>query len=640
MKNLRDLGKAGEYIEHIDGLRFAAVSLVLLYHADTPGISGGYIGVDMFFVISGFLISRILSKKSLDRRAIIRFYTSRFRRIVPAYLALVATTGIVASFIFLPVHLDMLLPGLVSCIAFMSNIVFYRATSYFSPDLAYNPLLHTWSLAVEWQFYMVYPFIFIAFRRLKVRDLTTIALMSVTSFALCVILLAFYKLEAAFYLLPTRMWEFGVGGLIALAPARKLPPVLSRLLAAGAVGAIAFCVIHYDKNTLFPGAAALAPCIATAILIRECGDAGPLHWLLTLSPVRMMGQASYSIYLWHWPIIVFLDYGFFHFTSNAFVYRAVTIVVLSTALGLASWRLVELPFRRPAALRGTRLGWISGLALVPLLTAFTIAATDGMPRRFTGEVTLVSSGSRDVGTFRSCMTHTASIDGSTGGLCKLGASAARRTFLLLGDSHAAALAEGISDLAERDGKAGLLSVADACLPFLSYPSSYTPARGRCELSQKAIPAMLATLKPNTVILHATWPAYYQANPQAFKAALTATLDWLATQKVRVYLIGDTPGASANVPIGLAKKIAYHTPFDLVRTADYESTHQAVDALLRTEARAHGFVYLDTASALCARNGYCEVELNDHALYWDAAHLSGYGSRLVAGNLARSGGIEF
>ena len=152
--------------------------------------------------------------------------------------------------------------------------------------------------------------------------------------------------------------------------------------------------------------------------------------------------------------------------------------------------------------------------------------------------------------------------------------------------------------------------------------------------------MLATIKPDTVILHATWPAYYQANPQAFKAALTKTLDWFATQKVRVYLIGDTPGASANVPIGLAKKIAYNVPFELVRTVDYERTHEAVSALLRAEAHARGFIYLDTASALCVRNGYCEVELNDHPLYWDSAHLSGYGSRLVASNLARSGGILF
>ncbi|MDR8401595.1 hypothetical protein NE850_35260 [Paraburkholderia sp. USG1] len=135
--------------------------------------------------------------------------------------------------------------------------------------------MHTWSLAVEWQFYLLYPFIFIMFRRLKIRDVTTLALMAVTSFALCAVLLAFYKLEAAFYLLPTRMWEFAVGGLIPLVPARKLPPALSRLLAAAAVGAIAFCVLHYDSETLFLGAAALAPCIATAILIRECADPGP-----------------------------------------------------------------------------------------------------------------------------------------------------------------------------------------------------------------------------------------------------------------------------------------------------------------------------------------------------------------------------
>lgn len=124
---------------------------------------------------------------------------------------------------------------------------------------------------------------------------------------------------------------------------------------------------------------------------------GPLHWFLTLSPVRLLGQASYSIYLWHRPIIVFLDYGFFHFTSHAVAYRAATIVLLSIATGLASWRFAELPFRRPAGLVARRLAWISGLATVPLLTAVVIVATGGMPQRFPGVVTLVSSGSSDVG---------------------------------------------------------------------------------------------------------------------------------------------------------------------------------------------------------------------------------------------------
>lgn len=629
-----------DYIDHIDGLRCVAVTLVLLYHVGMPGFSGGFIGVDLFFVISGFLITRILSRIQLNRSGILHFYASRFRRIGPTYLAAVATIGVVASFVFLPIHLEMLLPGLVSCIGFVSNIVFYRATSYFSPDLLYNPLLHTWSLAVEWQFYMLYPFAFIVCRRMKLSDLTTLALMAVTSFALSVALLAFYKLEAAFYLLPGRMWEFAVGGLLALAPARTLPPAVSRVLAAAAVGAIAFCTVHYDVSTLFPGAAALVPCIATAILVREGVRPGILHSLLTRKPVRLLGQASYSIYLWHWPIIVFLNYGFVHFSDYPFVYRAVTIVLLSLACGLASWRFIELPFRRPDGLRGKRLAAISTFATVPLLTAFVIAATSGLPQRFPGAVTLLSEGSADVGAFRSCLTRTAPADGDARGLCRLGASRARRTFVVLGDSHAAALAEGLSVLASRHGKAGVLAVADGCPPFLGFPSSYAPARKRCADNQAAMPALVAATKPETVILHAAWPAYYKETPQAFKAALAKTLDWLAAQKVHVYLIGDTPGASANVPIGLAKKAAYNVPFELERTADYENSHEAVSALLQAEAHARGFVYLDTASALCENGGYCEVESNDHPLYWDSAHLSGYGSRLVAIDLDRGGGIVF
>lgn len=628
------------YIAHIDGLRFVAVSLVLLYHAGVPGFSGGFIGVDIFFVISGFLITRIVTTLTMDRGGILGFYASRVRRIVPAYLLVVAATGVFACFVLLPIHLEMLMPGLISCLGFLSNIVFYRSTSYFSPDLAYNPLLHTWSLAVEWQFYLLYPFIFIVCRRLKLRDGATLALMAATSFALCVVLLAATKLEAAFYLLPTRMWEFALGGMTTLLPARTLPPALSRLLTGAAVIALAVCAVHYDRTTLFPGLAALPPCLASAILIREGGRPGLVQGFLTQPAIRLLGQASYSIYLWHWPIIVFLDYGFVHYGAYPAVTRFASILLLSLAAGLASWCFVESPFRRRDSLRGKRVAGLSALATVPLLTAIVIVATGGLPQRYPSAVAQIAAGFKDVGAYRSCLTHIAPADGSARGLCALGAPDVRPSFLLLGDSHAAALAEGLSQAAAQLGKAGVLSVADACPPFLDYPSSYLPARRGCARAQQAMPALLARMKPDTVILHATWPAYYQADPVAFKLQLVKTLDWFATQKVRVYLIGDTPGASANVPIGLAKKIAYHDPFQLVRTSDYQKAHAAVDALLRTEADARGFIYLDTAPTLCAPGGYCEVEVDNHTLYWDAAHLSGYGSRLVAADLVRSRAFMF
>jgi peptidoglycan/LPS O-acetylase OafA/YrhL len=634
-------GSQSEYLDHINGLRFVAVTLVLLFHLRIRGFSGGFVGVDIFFVISGFLMTRIILAMPLDKAGIFDFFLRRFRRIVPAYVVLVAVTSIVASIVFLPVQLNRVASSMAACAGFLSNFVFFRTIDYFSPVATFNPLLHTWSLAVEWQFYLVYPFLLIISRRLKLKDGFTITAIGLISFILCAVLIHRGKVIPSFYMLPTRIWEFTLGGLLVFFADRKIPGAMLKILPYFALAAIAYCTVHYDESTPFPGIAALLPCVATAILIYAGGTRGPVNTFLNCSPVQLLGQSSYSIYLWHWPVIVFLNYGFIPFIRDMPVLRMISILLLSLILGLLSWRFVEIPFRKASSYSGgKRIAWLSALAAVPLVLAGGVRLSDGFPQRFQSEVIAVSSASLDTGDFRTCLTRRPAANGKFDDLCKLGVDSGSSSFLLLGDSHAAALADGLSRMAAQHKKSGTLSVSDACVPFLSFPGGYLPEIKECEATQRIIPGLLDTLKPDTVILHAAWSDYYQSDPKNFRAALESTLDLLASKKVHVYIIDDTPGALQNVPIGLAKQIAFNLTFDLLKTDDYRRSHEAVGTLLKSEADRHGFTYINLTDVICKTGGYCEVALQDRPLYWDNTHLSGFGSRIVAGDIDRNIRIDY
>jgi peptidoglycan/LPS O-acetylase OafA/YrhL len=626
---------ASGYIDHIDGLRCLAVLLVLFFHAGLAGFSGGYIGVDIFFVISGFLMTRIVLAMPPGRDALWRFYASRFRRIVPAYIVAVAVVSIVATLVFLPIQLKMVVPSIVSCLVFLSNVVFYKTTSYFSPDLSYNPLLHTWSLAVEWQFYLVYPFVFLFFRKLGFGRVTALASLGVISLAMCATIMHFGKVSAAFYLLPTRMWEFALGGAASLLVGTALPRRAVQMLMFSAVLAIALCTLFYDHDTMFPGFAAVAPCVATALLLLEGGRPGLVRAFLVAPPVRVIGQASYSIYLWHWPVIVFLDYGFVPQLGVGNAWHLPVTLLLSFGLGLLSWRYVEAPFRRPAAQRGPgNYAWLSGCAGVAALVAIVIVTTGGLPQRFDASVTTMADAYSDVGKYRDCLARTEAAGDRFDTLCRIGETKTRTSFLLMGDSHAAALAEGISQDAELVKKGGILYATDACAPLLDFPTGAVAYRRKCEIAQREIPALVAQKKPDAVILHAAWFEYYRGHADTFKTALENTLDWFAARKIRVYLVDDTPGATGNVPIGLAKQIAFQLPFDLISTDRYSAEHLAVGQLMKQEAAARGFEYLNVTADLCGKGGYCAVAQDGRPLYWDNSHLSGFGSRLIGSDLAR------
>ncbi|OGQ25213.1 MAG: hypothetical protein A2138_06185 [Deltaproteobacteria bacterium RBG_16_71_12] len=368
------------YRADIDGLRAIAVLSVLLFHAQVAGTGGGFVGVDVFFVISGFLITGIVSNEiDQGRFSIARFYQRRVLRIFPALFAVVAVTCVAAAVVLLPVAFRDYGQSVVATTLFSSNLLFWRESGYFEGAAHTKPLLHTWSLSVEEQFYLVLPPLLLAIKRfLSGRYASWLLAIAALSLALAVDAVRREPM-LAFYLVPHRAWELLLGSLLAVSGRRRIDdPRLRTALALAGLCLILGSVCCYDETTPFPGVAAIPPCLG-ALLIIATGREGPtfVHRLLQLRPLVVVGEISYSLYLWHWPIIVFVRSWRpeLHRTEQALV------IVGSLALSYLSWRFVEQPFRTARARAHVRrtfavAGCVMGAALV---LGFSIHLTHGAP---------------------------------------------------------------------------------------------------------------------------------------------------------------------------------------------------------------------------------------------------------------------
>lgn len=631
------------YIDHIDGLRLIAVLLVMLFHARLGGFTGGYVGVDVFFVVSGFLMTRILRQTRFDLAGLGGFFAGRLRRTGPAYLVCVAVVTAVFAVVLLPVHLEKMAPSVLAAFVFLTNFVFYRTTSYFSPDLTFNPLLHTWSLAVELQFYLTYPIIIWIGLRLKRLNLVILAA-ALISLAISAYLVQHGKVIAAFYLLPARYWEFMVGGLVATLPTalqkRRPGPALSAILSILALAVIGLCAMRYTSETPFPGLAALPVCLAAAILIQTADGFAPLRAALTAPPVRMLGQASYSIYLWHWPIIVLLDYGIFH---GAVLDAARPLIIFAGAilLGLASWRYVETPFRKKPS-PGT-LVWPKRAALALCVVAASILAvasikTRGLPARFPASVVRLSDAYADVGAFRQCLAVKTEGDPTFSRLCRLGGHGADAAhpvdFVLAGDSLAAALSDGMAAMADQRGVVGVLSATDSCPPIIGYPGGFLPTREHCQKVQADLPHIVDTLRPRTVILHGNWDKHIKRAPALFEPNLDKTVAMLVQRHVRVIIIDTLPSRDTGIAIALAKQSAFGAPFKPMSTAEFRASTHASSDILRRIASRYGAIYISPADSLCPTGGDCASTIHGLPILWDGDHLTGAASLYVGDIVSR------
>jgi peptidoglycan/LPS O-acetylase OafA/YrhL len=648
------------YRPDIDGLRAVAVVPVVLYHFRVPGFGGGYVGVDVFFVISGFLItSLIFGELRAGKFSILRFYERRVRRIFPALFTVMAASLAAGVALFFPRDLLRLAESVAATALFVSNFDFWLQSGYFDVGADLKPLLHTWSLAVEEQFYVVFPaLLYIMHTRKRASLLLLVSALAISSFGLSVWAVSRYP-SAAFYLAPYRTWELMLGAILALGefPIPKSRWMDDALSAAGLL-AIGWAVFGFTSRTPFPGINALFPCLgAAALIFAGRREAGITQRALSSRPFVFVGLVSYSFYLWHWPIHVFANYAL---GSSHGIALTLALIALSFGLAVLSWRYVELPFRRPQQISRQTIFRFGAIATATSLAVTGLLfAVHGLPQRFTPDTRRIFAEADDIEPRRhECFNRSAS-DVQSGNICAIGdPRAAKATFILWGDSHGDALLPAVDAAAARAGRKGLFVAHGRCPPLLQLSLSDEPT-SRCAELNDAVLKLAQRNEIRTLILVARWAYYDQGTgygPDAteerrlidldpppvpdgsqhaeFARLLERTVRTLRSAGYRVIIVAPVPEPGIDVPEALARDASFGLhDSQALPIAAYRTRAGFVLRDLASVHRDYGIAIVDPAQVLCSSR-QCAVMRDGKPLYVDHHHLSVFGalqiSRLFAG----------
>lgn len=606
------------YRRDIDGLRAVAILPVVFYHSGLGLFPGGYIGVDVFFVISGFLITGIIAREvDAGRFSILGFYERRARRILPALMVMLAFVLCAASYAFFPGDFAKLPQSALLTTLFVSNIGFFLETGYFAGSAETVPLLHTWSLAVEEQFYLGFPILLILIARfVPARRTLILVAITLASFALAVATQASGS-GFAFYLLPPRAWELFIGALIAVGAFPAIRPRWMREgVALSGLAAIAYAALSFDKTTVFPGLNALFPVLGAAALIL-CAPNTFTGRLLATGPMVGIGLISYSLYLWHWPLIVFTEY-----VTDTQLTGWVSVAVISGSFLAAflSWRYVERPFRSAIAFDQSRIfRWTGASMTLACAASLALMMTNGWPARFSPQTLRMEAARNDVSPVRSaCITDQI---GGARSLCTLGARVPPTT-ILWGDSHGVELAWAISENLAPRGASLMQRTRGSCPPMLGYGNA-----GCIAFNSEMFKLIAANPQLKTVILAGFWvdPAYSDGeNPQR----LDQTIRALRGLNRNVILIGAVPQQPFDVPRHLARLTQRGDATEGVGVS--RAKFDARSAWLRTYYpgwRALGVHIWEPSDMLCNAR-YCAVIRAGVPLHFDKHHLSLNAARLI------------
>ena len=617
-------GRGGLYRPDIDGLRAVAVTIVVLFHYGFTALPGGFVGVDVFFVISGFLITAI-SRGEIARGhfSLAAFYERRIRRIVPALAAVLLACGAASLFVFLPEDLRLLAKSTTAAALFGSNILFSRlAADYFDADnLTLQPLLHTWSLGVEGQFYLLFPLLLLLLRRRPGAVPAVLAGLAAASFALGS-WEAVHRPVPAFYLLPGRAWELLLGGLLACRAGPAPRGFGADVAVAAGLGAIALAAVVYDAATPFPGPPALLPCLGAVLVMGAGGTGGRVSALLGAAAPAWLGRISYSLYLWHWPVIVLARYA-----RGPELPLATRLLLLAATVALAglSHAVVERPFIARRVLPGRRALWagfalataaalglgqtldLTGRGLLPLtqLPPAVTTLADGHFDRLEGECPVPDD------------------DTAPSYPCRFGAAEAAPSVLLWGNSYARMWVPALARDADAHGAAGLSLIMSKCPPLLGLELPALPACAPFNAGAAAYVAAHPAIR--TVVLGADWFLY-----DADLGRLDATLAALAAAHVRSFVLLAPPQADYPVPRRLALAALHGEPPPPPPSEAHARDAQRVStALIAAAAARHGATLIDPATRLC--DGVtCPVVRDGHPLFYDAGHLTVFAAAAIHG----------
>ena len=650
---IQDSSMASGFRSDINGLRAWAVAAVILYHFGIPGFGGGFVGVDVFFVISGFLMTGIVvTSLERGRFLLVAFYLARARRIMPALIVLCVVLMVLGWWALLPIDYAALGIHAVYSLVFLSNIRFWGEAGYFDAASHEKWLLHTWSLAVEWQFYLLLPLLLMAvwkWRPGRDRLCMVMAAALLVSLALSVVATPL-RPTAAFYLLPTRAWEMLAGGLAWLVAHRCLLTARQRTaLEAAGLALVAAAIAGFDTQTPWPGWRALVPVLGAVAVLLAARSASP--WT-GHAAAQWLGTRSYSLYLWHWPVVVALSYGGW----QAYPLAVAAGLALTLVLGELSYRLVESPARRH--LGRLQPGWSSvallGTAVAVAVPVLGIRAEEGVAGRSPPAIEVMSAESKNINPRRD-ECH-ADKGGSSSPSCMHGGPNLRA--IIIGDSHAdavtTALAAAVPDSA--DGIMQWTYGGCPALPGVSAAPAFKEAQATkgyaCGQFMDWAMGQLDAVPGNVPVVVVHRLSFYafgendsstEAVPLVFFSRLhpSVTSEFLrefagkvtgmACQMARhrtVYLVRPIPEMKVDVPKSMARSLLLGQDKDIsIALAAYHQRHALVWAAQDAARERCGVKILDPLPYLCP-DGRCQGARNGRPLYHDDDHLSDYGNKLL------------
>ncbi|MFA6031730.1 MAG: acyltransferase family protein [Myxococcota bacterium] len=594
------------YRPEIDGLRAVAVIAVLLFHIQYKIFSGGFLGVDIFFVLSGFLITGIIHDEiEVGQFSLARFYERRIRRILPALYLTMSVTFVFGMLTFLPWQLISLGKSIISVSIFSSNIWLWRQSGYFAAASEMMPLLHTWSLSVEEQFYIIFP-IFIWASITMLGKKITISIVAIIAFLSVVLFLIGNQVApgATFYLLPTRAWELMSGALLALTgfcfQEYKTKNILTFI---GVILILAGFILSTANGNITPYLTIGAIC--GTLLILSCGEENVVGNILSTGPFRFFGKISYSLYLFHWPALVLAKQLAVGAKLSAIV--SVSLMGACTLLAWASWRYVEQPARRIQMRRASLFGTAGVTIIAGLLVGYIPLLGKGFPARFTdasnryAEAVMSPRG-------RACLEQSS----RTQAICNIGDG--QPSFVLWGDSHAGALLPAFEALSSSYKRSGILAAFNGCSPFVSGPSSLAGLDAEhCKERNKDIISKVASdQRIDTVFITSFWSAY-----QFDQGAVSDVVRQLGGKKI--VILEDVPTADVNIPWLLA-----------LSGPNGKTLAPTEDRFSLSEGNSQGRLRIVRLSDAFCSNGKCPIEIDGHSLYADSNHVSEYAAKTIIG----------
>ncbi len=627
----------------IEGLRAVAVVAIVAYHAGIPGFSGGFVGVDIFFVISGYLITANLLAEVSDRGRIDfrQFWARRIRRLVPGLALMVVVVLVAGSLAYPPFDMLEISKEAAASSLYVSNILFgLHAQNYFASSINKSPYLHTWSLGVEEQFYLVWPLLVVVIavvnrssRRVRARTAPWMfALVIGASFVLNVRWTDSGSVWA-FFSLPTRAWEFAVGGLLAsISVAATTPRVKALAAAVGCLGVV-YATVRFTDMTPYPGIHAAVPVIGTALIIfsgepSHVAPATPVARLLGLRPMRWTGRLSYSWYLWHWPFIVITVL----ITNNDGVPTRAMAAAASLVVASLAFRLVENPFRLdPALRRSPRRTYVAGAVITLVALGFAggtwYVATTRTPSSF------AQAQSAAFKNFFPVCASGVTEEGLR--YCAGGDLHSPTVVALVGDSHAATWFNATSEVATtlHVRLAGYFVPGCPFIPVRVRPLPNGPVdESQCLAARQRGLRLLAELKPKVVVLTQHEGQYLGLIVDGNGSPLTARQQTAAWQGALRQWLGETRSLGATPAVILDNPTLPYQPAECVsdrgsiaacepsRAAALSTAQSLVAADRRALAGARPPVPVFSPDAvLCDQTG-CPLALGGHLLYADTNHL--------------------